>query len=592
MPAGILGALPLLLLWKGGSDPRAIWILGIVTGVVALWESRRTRDAVLPQALAALALAYAFWTILSFLASTTQTWGFDELIRDAACMTLLHLGAERSGAERTLVLRMILGTAVLAALVGIVIYILQPEDRLVGTFFDVTSGDFWPNAFASLALLAWPLALIVAPKKSKVVLAGFLVACLGLTGSRGALLALLVQLGIAAALWLRSKHMSLHAWKEHLLPIMTACACVLITIGIGRVARHAFFAQDSLPERMTFSESIQNTSVSERWHFWQEAEHLAEKKPFFGWGPDSFGSVAQRFQAVAAETSAHPHSMFWKLLAERGFPAAIIFLLMAGLMLHAAFCRKHGKSDDPWRLLLGLSLTGVLLHNLIDTTLAITGIAIPFWLLAGLAASRSQESSAPRPTRWIVAIASLALIGMSAAEFLRPTMLRGTTELQEAVNFLAQNDLAHAARTLRAFRRLSPEEPQGAYFLAQFFVQNNTLDEAKKYYKEAFEKGGWNSPAMVAEYLRTLARTNDAEMIHAIAPNVRAMTLSFASAIQFNRHRSATGDIPEQFAQLMDVLMIAYPKNAQEWKSLRDHAAQDAELWRNYAQKKPKGILW
>ncbi len=589
-------ALPLLLLWKGGTDPRATWILGIFIGLAALYQWKRGPVHKIEGALVMVLTAFAAWTAVSFFASTTQTWGFNEVIRDAALMLLVWLSMQTEVHDRRRILQSLLAVTIVAACVGLVVYVLQPGDRLVGTFFDSALQEEWPNTFASLLLLAWPLAFVALPKKWNIACAAFFFGCIALTASRGALLALGAQLLVASTLWLKDNRGSLRTQKAHLLAIIFGAACVLATVFAANTVRHVTFPVVSLSERVSFTGNDKSRSMQERWNYWKQALAMVSERPLLGWGPDSFGSVQQRFQTVAAETTAHPHSVYLKYMAERGVTGFLLFLLLISCVIFSALARLrartvHAEERSIMRMML-LSLLGVLLHNLLDTTVTVPGMAIPFWILAGLVLV--QEPMVHRVHRahsLLFVSAAGALLVMSAMEYARPRMLRGLTELQDAAELLQQNDVQGAGRLIQDFRRLSPEEPQGAFLLAQFFVLSNRQEEANILYKEAFEKGGWNSPAMVADYLQTLA----AEEPDALAQHheqIHAMTVSFAEAITQNRHGVARGDIPEQFSELVDVLIFVYPASRTEWEALRERANNETTNWRRYFAERPQGKLW
>ena len=170
-----------------------------------------------------VAVLFAAWTALSFLTSSTQTWGFDELVRDISCMLLLWLAARRTEGERSQILKMILAVVILSACIGMLIYLLEPGRRFVGTFLDIAAREEWPNAFASLLLIVWPLLFVLLPTTWAIAISGVLGGCLALTGSRGALLALVAQVSIAAWIWLRHRDKSLDGSKVFSLRMAMLC---------------------------------------------------------------------------------------------------------------------------------------------------------------------------------------------------------------------------------------------------------------------------------------------------------------------------------------------------------------------------------
>lgn len=583
----ILLVLPLLALWKGGMDLRATWVLVVITSACALWECFQDRERELPRRLTTLGIAFVAWTALSFLTSSTQTWGFDEVVRDAALMLLFWIAARTSDYDQKNMLRWILLVACIAAIVGLVIYALEPGRRLVGTFFDLSAHEEWPNAFASLLLLTWPLSFFVLKRKWGVLMSGMLIGCIALTGSRGAVIALCMQLSIAAGLFLHLRGKSWNTWKTPLLSIIGVCMGAVLTVVVMNQIRSVSFPVTDVQGRLIFSGKQGSAPVTERWHYWKAALTLATDRPLTGWGPDSFGSTHQRFQAQAMEHTSHPHSMFLKLAAERGWVALILFCAMMIWILHAGFCRTHSSHK---MVLPSIALAGVLFHNFVDTTLMMPGVSIPFWILAG-SIVRMPVQRQHHSLLSIGVVAILALV-MTTAEWRRPTLLRGMTDLQEAAGLLAEGKTDEAGVMMQAFHRMSPEEPQGAFMLGQFFVQKNDLQEAIKWHKESYEKWGWNSPVSVSTYLETLASAGELDAVATLEPRVRAQAISFVEAVEVSRHGAAEGSVAGEIHTLIDTLTLVYPSRRDEWEQLRTRVTAAQEKWHVYFRDKPKGKLW
>lgn len=588
LPLVVLGLLPFLIVWNGSMDPRAAWIVGITTGILVLWECTQKNTRSLSPILGILATAFAGWTVLSFLTSSTQTWGFDEVIRDISCMLVLWIAARRTESERWWILRMMLIALGLSVLAGFVIYLLEPGRRFTGSFFDVAANESWPNTFASVVLLLWPLLFIVLRNKWAVALAGILGGALALSGSRGALLALVLQITLALWLWAKNKDRSVATVKLLSLHSITFCICLLTTMWISNGIRGVWFSVNSLHDRVTFAGSTE--PITERLHYATASLSMMTERPLLGWGPDSFGSVAQRYQTVASEISAHPHSIFLKLGAERGVPLLILWIVMMTLIVYAAFCRTH--RHGTWSMLLGLGMLGILMHNVVDTTVTVTGIAIMFWILAGFVTSQEAPEDGTPFTKALLACTGVIVVLLSATELIRPTMLRGATELDEAAALLRDGNLEEAERQMVAFRKLSPEEPQGASLLAQLFVQKNEQDKAIKLLQEAYEKGGWNAPLLCSQYLEALAFAGDVDVLESLKPAMREKAHAFAQAIHLSRHGVAETGLSDEVLHFFDTLTLVYPSDSHEWEVLRENVTHDQEQWDAYFRDKSRGWIF
>ena len=160
------------ILFRGGKSLEATWILTGIAGAVtfALWvriHKGEMKSRMLPDALWMPAILFVVWTFVSFAFSTTKNYGLDEVLRDSS-LVLLFLWILRMGGSQSedrfsflhkLIFALLIAT-VLSCFVGITVYVFQPVNRFVGTFFDPRfHTDYWPNAWAEYLLLVWPLFL-------------------------------------------------------------------------------------------------------------------------------------------------------------------------------------------------------------------------------------------------------------------------------------------------------------------------------------------------------------------------------------------------------------------------------------------------
>ncbi len=199
------------------------------------------------------------------------------------------------------------------------------------------------NVFAASILLFLPLA---AAKRDWLLSAALLV-CLWWCHSVGA------WLGLAAALVLmRRSDGAVGYWTGLLIG-----ACGLIAV-CGK---------------------FRSPAAADRWGWWTAAARMAASRPWLGFGPGSFGSVAPGFQSESwGISTVFAHQHFLELAAECGL--LYLALWLAGL---AGFLRRGGAYKRFGAL-------AVLIQSLWDFGLSIPAV---FWLFCYFAASSAPEEA-------------------------------------------------------------------------------------------------------------------------------------------------------------------------------------------------------
>ncbi|MEK7591079.1 MAG: O-antigen ligase family protein [Patescibacteria group bacterium] len=450
--SAVLGLVLFSILFRGGKSLEATWILTGIAGAVtfALWvriHKGEMKSRMLPDALWMPAILFVVWTFVSFAFSTTKNYGLDEVLRDSS-LVLLFLWILRMGGSQSedrfsflhkLIFALLIAT-VLSCFVGITVYVFQPVNRFVGTFFDPRfHTDYWPNAWAEYLLLVWPLFLWfslrvkqVKPYFARLALLGFVLGCLFLSYSRGALISFIGQIvlfciilwrsGAAGFLFLRGESEGEGLQMERIKKILFGAGfTILVALSAFffiNSLRNDYYPVESVGEKVTFSADEGGSSVSERRQFWGQAFTLSLARPLVGWGPYSFRFVQPQYQEDVLATSDHPHNVFLKLAAERGIPAAVFFAFLVLYVIENSFARllffSRPPHPDPLPLLeseprsrrpgegnvsqsflpyIFVGVAGVLAHNLIDYNLQFVGIAVPFWLMLGILARDSASRS-------------------------------------------------------------------------------------------------------------------------------------------------------------------------------------------------------
>ncbi len=437
----ILLLLAFTILWKGGKSLESTWLLALVAGLCVLTQYwfQRKREIVSDQRLGVLILLFLAWTALSYVFSTTRNYGLDEVVRDSALglLFLWHLRRRETATKEgqsfeERFLRLLSRVALVSCVIGFFIYVFQPVNRFVGTFFDWRfHTDYWPNAAAQFLLLAWPIVLLTArpaavgrgesfrlklPRSQLLALplkyllpllpTGFILGCLFLTFSRGGVIAFLGQIVLLTVLLLFRRG------TEHKLTIHLAKLAATLVIGILvffciNALRSPIYPVESVQQKVTFTSAEGSSSASERLSFWISALQLSREKPVFGFGPGSFRFVQPHSQEGVLVTSDHPHNVFLKLSSERGIPAvifftAILFLLFSKGLRSVLRGKRLSFFNDSLRLgspLLFIALAGVLAHNLIDFNLQFVGIAFPLFLTASFLVREEEISKVKGPAK-------------------------------------------------------------------------------------------------------------------------------------------------------------------------------------------------
>ncbi|MBI1934512.1 hypothetical protein HYS30_02490, partial [Candidatus Peregrinibacteria bacterium] len=237
-----LGFLPFSILWKGGKSLGTTWLLVAVAWLctLAAWarRDRSPEDAALrtPPKLWVPLMLFLLWTFISYLTSSTGNYGLDEVLRDSSLVLLfLWMLRESSrnayGAPLALrCLQVLIVSTVVAAFLGILVYVFQPVPRFVGSFFDWRfNTDYWPNAWAELVLMVWPLVWAITWNLASFMGTGFLLATLFLSYSRAAYVAFGLQVLLWCFIrWRQDGNVRRVVWNRQSLGHTIATLCITV----------------------------------------------------------------------------------------------------------------------------------------------------------------------------------------------------------------------------------------------------------------------------------------------------------------------------------------------------------------------------
>jgi probable O-glycosylation ligase (exosortase A-associated) len=278
-------------------------------------------------------------------------WGF---VSKILLMTVLMIGAVGSRKQlRWLLLTIAVsfGLLILHAVPGIILS--GGEFRVYGPDNSMIADN---NAFGLATNMALPFFFFLA-KTGSARLRWFLGVCFIFaipvclfTYSRGALVGLIA---ISVGMLLLS--------NQRLL---------LIPIGFAAVFFFLFLAPQKLRDRMSETTDTRESSAQQRFNAWTFSWNLAKDYPATGGGFEPFTpSLYQRYAPNPKDVHG-PHSIYFGVLAEHGFPGFCLYFLLVGdcfLSLHRIVKRGRRYGDDEavrYANVLRFSLIGFLTSGL------------------------------------------------------------------------------------------------------------------------------------------------------------------------------------------------------------------------------------
>ncbi len=652
----LLLLIALAILWRGGRTLEVTLLLGCVTCAVVLFRGRRSVDADRPVAPLVwwLTVAFVLWTAVSYILTSAMNYGFDEVVQTAALALLFvwMICLPPEAKMRTSILRVLVVTVLLACLVGVLVYTMGPVNRFVGTFLDIRAPwkNAWPNAWAELLLLAWPVALLLSrpySERGKGSVAtfwkilkrstptGVMMGCLFLSFSRAAFLAFLGQ-GILLLLWSGFRRLS---WRRTAAVAVGSLLIGILFFGLANHLRSRTHAVQSLSERTLFLSPEGTSSVSERRSFWKQAIALSLERPVFGWGPGSFRFAQTSLMQDVFATSDHAHNVFLKAAQERGWPAALLLLALACVLfipllkgivppcrrasamcpLLCACARIPRRELSVRDVLLLTALLGVLAHNLVDFNLQFIAISLPTVLILGMLVApgaRPMNKKIVRCSEFALAVILLAAIlhegyfavtstvarradargnigqallwyRWSAGEWYSRDLPLSLTRLQ-----MRSGAPDAALREIRRYTEVTnPMDARGWALQAEVaaVARQGALAEAS--YERAYALGRYTDLRIVHGWLPYLSAKSTTEMRDRKG-EISVLLQRYYDAILRNSHYVALTSNVEEFVSVADIMASLYPDEAPRYQVMAAGADRQARTERlRHAQVQEK-VLW
>lgn len=501
-------------------------------------------------------ILFILFFFISFVLSQTKNVGLFELILFVSSVFLyIFISSQKwkTGIfEKFLILTLLIG--VFASLYGYYDYISEPFNRLASTFgISIYKFVSYPNAFANFLIALVPIPFYFLhkkiPKNIKVLLVISIViilTALFLTYSRGAYLTLVAMAILHIVILAISKAKPKELIKKFVLIFLLVLVSIILTIPINQIRKLNHQDVISFTEKVSFESDEQTVSATNRMDFWKGSALIFADNPYFGTGPGSFEYVFPAYQESFLGNSNSPHNFFLKILSENGIFAAV-FIIMFLIWLFYSTLRNYKditKAEKALLFVLFISVSGNLLHNMIDYNLNfVSTILLLFAFLGMIGSVKNKYSGFKMPEIWgrvtkaILLSVSVIMLFISFHEayysyvFKKARALHKQGSYQEAV-FLyekAENiylkrgyyivyaqmyhekydeeggfeNLEKAESLLLSGLKLNMRDAFLLNYLGDIYYEMNNYDSAVKFYQKALEADPKNNLDYYYDILKT-----------------------------------------------------------------------------------------
>lgn len=201
-----------------------------------------------------------------------------------------------------------------------------------------------------------------------------------LSESRGGMIVVLVQFALVITLWLRSSRSGTRRW---IILTIGFLSIFVMWLGAGRLQQSLIIFRHP------------GVSVATRLQIAKDTVHVAEARPWLGWGLGSFPVVYPEFRSFYSnQVVGEAHNDFLQALAELGIVGALVLLwflieLYRSGLRHLDRWRADSVSAAKFAALIAVS--GLLLHGLGDFNFHIPANAALFSALCAMATVRSDH---------------------------------------------------------------------------------------------------------------------------------------------------------------------------------------------------------
>lgn len=247
------------------------------------------------------------------------------------------------------------------------------------------------NHYAGLMEMLIPIPLVIgfshlASRKMQrlaIIAAAIMAATIFLSGSRGGMIAFLVELSVFAFFALRRNTKFRMNWIAGLFPV--------IVIGLL-----VWLGGSELTNRVSTIQTETRTEISGgvRMNIVRDGLKMFRQKPILGYGLGTFPDVYPKFRSFYSEVWINEaHNDYLQLLVETGALGFVVMLWFLWITYSGAAKKIFDCAEDPNGILAFAALLGcigILVHSFVDFNLHIPANAAIFYVLCTLAAMDSR----------------------------------------------------------------------------------------------------------------------------------------------------------------------------------------------------------
>lgn len=622
--ATVLCIIAIALLVPFGVHPELL--LGVIAFIAYIASVRRGLSLrPVPLMLWALLVITAVFSVNALLYSTVPSTGWQDTVR-AIAYVLIFLwslnAASREGSEDAYV-RLLVRFFAAIVLLSIAIAAVRFMFGSVSSFsagVSETSPDAWRGALIFLWPLSthwlwkrcptfrWERGALCEYALRTMISSVFVTAVLLSVDLVAAAIVILQLVGWAFIVYRRTRSFAVFHSALPVVSCTLLCTAGLVFVMNG--VHRSYLVMDDAPQPEVAESKV---LVLERT---VQAWKLAEQKPLTGWGPRSFPFVLWHVDGEARGSFEAEPSAILLIAAERGFPAAIVFLLLLFVILYRAYLplRSFASSDIPllsFRLTAILGICGLIIQNLFSASLSAFPIALAFWIVLGALLALPSADVAfpvPRPLRYIVEVLLAAVlifflitqaavgIGLARAHSLHSrgeneaalgwyATLRGIPFHRDSVFREAQvlrgaSRFPDAERVVRSYIDHNDDDARGWTLLSE--VARDSDDTAGELFakEKAFERAGTVSLFVIRDFVQALVRTNHRETLDKRKVQIDALISGFSQLIRKDVQGIAHTDNVEQFIALCNTMAAMYPDEAPRYTVAAAKADHHAAIYR------------
>jgi len=202
---------------------------------------------------------------------------------------------------------------------------------------------------------------------------------------------------------------------------------------------------------------------------WRAAAHMIRDHPLFGTGPGSFGTFYPRYIEPGMNETRYAHNSYLQVAAGWGIWAFVpLALLAAALARRLRSAWRTGREDLP----VLAAAAAFLVHNLVDFTAFLPGVALPASVLLGVGLGPVPGGNrAARPWQAILALLVALVLPFHAVVSALSRM-----SLERAQAAAVDGDTEGALRLARQAARCRPSDPSPPAFIAEWVLAHGMAD--------------------------------------------------------------------------------------------------------------------